>query len=88
MLDRTKGEVMMNVLSELDTLCIVARQAYGSRGVVLASSNPWCCVASPIDVSAMPSNVEDMVPHSALDFEAAEIVFSHDELFPHEVEPT
>jgi len=29
----------MNVISELDTLCIVARQVYGDRGVVLASSD-------------------------------------------------
>jgi len=37
----------MNVISELDKLCIVAREAYGDRGVVLASNDSNWLVASP-----------------------------------------
>jgi hypothetical protein len=67
-----KGEVTMNVISELDTLCIVARELYGERGAVLASE--------PIDEEPQWFLVVEReqtigeVPGPRLGLEAAEIV--------------
>lgn len=53
-----KGETAMDVISELDTLCIVAREAYGNRGVVLASGEPRWFVAGPADEPVEPHDAE------------------------------
>lgn len=65
----------MDVISELDTLCIVARETYGKRGVVLASSDPWWCVAGPADDSVEPGpqlelEVAEIALPKGLDMEA------------------
>ena len=57
-----KGEDTMDVISELDTLCIVAREVYGDRGVVLATSDPRWCVASAADESVELSDDGTMYP--------------------------
>lgn len=65
----------MYVISELDTLCIVAREVYGNRGVVLASGDPWWCVAGPQDELVEVPVSDGHVPHPGLSLEAAEVVF-------------
>jgi hypothetical protein len=68
-----KGEITMDVISELDTLCIVAREVYGDRGVVLASADPWWCVAGPAEESIELPRLEECLPLSALSLEAAKM---------------
>jgi hypothetical protein len=80
-----KGEVTMDVISELDTLCIVAREVYGDRGVVLASADPWWCVAGPAEESVELPADQTSYP-GPLQLEAAKVGFAFDELFAHDVE--
>jgi hypothetical protein len=82
-----KGESTMDVISELDTLCIVAREVYGDRGVVLATIDPWWCVAGPAD-EAVELPTREMSYPGPLQLEAAKVSFPFDELFAHDVEPS
>lgn len=62
----------MNVISELDTLCIVARELYGERGAVLASKElEWFLVVEQEQTVGEPQR--DDLPRLGL--EAAEIIY-------------